>query len=268
MTTLAGGREAGYLEGIASAAAFNQPNDLAFDASGNLLVADQKNHAIRSISPDGTVRTLAGGESGYGEGQGKAAKFDTPQGIAVDTAGNAYVADTWNQRIRKIRPDGLVSTLAGNGASGYQDGAGVAAKFNHPQGVAVDGAGNVYVADSWNQRIRKISPGGLVSTLAGTGESGFLDGREARFNGPVGLAVSKEGIVYVGDTWNHRVRKITPDGRVSTLAGNGSYGFKDGKAEAAWFKSADKLAIDARGDLYVSDPLNQRIRKVSIGSTP
>jgi sugar lactone lactonase YvrE len=159
-----------------------------------------------------TVSTLAGnGDAGFADGTGTAAQFNGPVGVAVDGAGNVYVADVFNNRIRKITPEGVVSTLAGNGHADFADGIGKAARFNRPDGVAVDGAGNVYVADRANHSIRKITPEGVVSTLAGNGYSDFADGTgtAARFDGNAGVGVDGAGNVYVADTFNHRIRKIT-----------------------------------------------------------
>jgi len=160
---------------------------------------------------------------------GGAAQFYSPYGVAVDSTGNVYVADSGNQRIRKVTPGGVVITLAGWGTLGFADGTGAAAQFNNPNGVAVDSTGNVYIGDTGNQRIRKVTPGGVVSTLAGSGVMGFADGTgaAAKFNYPKGVAVDSTGNVYVADSGNQRIRKVTPGGVVSTLAGSGTLGFAD-----------------------------------------
>ena len=184
-----------------------------------------RNDTIRKITPAGVVTTFAGtaGQSGSADGTGAAARFTNPEGTAVDGAGNVYVADTFNDTIRKITPAGVVTTLAGTaGQGGSADGTGAAARFAFPTGVAVDGAGNVYVADTDNDTIRKITPAGVVTTLAGTaGQSGSADGTgaAARFNSPFGLAVDGAGNIYVADEDNDAIREITPAGVVSTLAG-------------------------------------------------
>jgi sugar lactone lactonase YvrE len=181
------------------------------DGSGNVYVADTENNRIRKITASGVVTTLAGsGNYTFADGNGTAASFRFPQGVAVDGSGNVYVADTENRRIRKITPSGSVTTLAGSGDSRDVDGEGTAASFWGPQGVAVDGSGNVFVSVPIN--VRKITPSGKVTTLAGSfDDSGFKDGpgTTALFNEPMGLAVDGSGNVYVADTYNHRIRKIT-----------------------------------------------------------
>ena len=182
--------------------------------------------------PSGVVSTLAGSTQGNTDGTGTSAQFDYPTGVAVDGAGNVYVADYDNHRIRKITASGVVSTLAGS-TQGNTDGTGTSAKFAYPRGVAVDGAGNVYVADQYNDRIRKITASGVVSTLAGS-SSGYADGTgtSAKFYNPTGVAVDGAGNVYVADYYNHRIRKITASGVVSTLAGS-TYGYTDGTGTSA-----------------------------------
>ena len=208
------------------------------------------------------------GSSGSADGAGGAARFNGPESVAVDNAGNVYVADTYNDTIRKITPAGVVTTLAGlAGISGSADGTGSAARFNQPSGVAVDTAGNVYVADSFNYTIRKITPAGVVTTLAGLAASdGSADGTgsAARFGGPVGVAVDSAGNVYVGDAVNSTIRKITPAGVVTTLAGlAGSYGSADGTGSAAGFNGPGGVAVDSVDNVYVADVDNHTIRKVT-----
>src|ERR1035437_885215 len=223
--TLAGYAGEGSADGLGSNARFYSPSGIAADSVGNVYVADIANHTIRQITPGGVVSTLAGlaGVSGSGDGTGSAAQFNQPQGVAVDGAGNVYVADTGNHTIRQIAPGGAVSTLAGlAGVSGSANGTGSSARFYQPEGVAVDSGGNVYVADTWNHTIRTITPAGVVSTLAGlAGVSGSANGTGsgAQFYQPQGVAVDTAGIVYVADTCNETIRKITAGGAVSTLAG-------------------------------------------------
>jgi DNA-binding beta-propeller fold protein YncE/predicted small secreted protein len=262
VSTLAGG-VGGFADGIGSDAKFHYPKGIASDAAGNLYVADYGNHRIRKITLTGEVSTLAGGEGGFADGVGGDAKFRLPSGIAIGAGGHLYVADLLNHRIRKITLAGEVSTLAG-GEYGFADGVGSAAKFYDPSGISSDAAGNLYVADILNHRIRKITPAGEVSTLAG-GEYGFADGigGDARFSSPYGITSDAAGNLYVADSGNHRIRKITPAGEVSTLAG-GEKGFADGIGSAAEFEYPFGIVIDAAGNLYVADTLNHRIRKIEI----
>ena len=216
VTTLAGtAAVTGSADGTGSAARFNYPTGVAVDSSGNVYVADLSNNTIRKVTPGGVVTTLAGtaAVTGSADGTGSAARFYYPSGVAVDSSGNVYVADQFNHTIRKVTPGGVVTTLAGTaGVDGSVDGTGSAASFKRPQGVAVDSSGNVYVADYYNHTIRKVTPSGVVTTLAGTaGDGRNLDGTgsAARFKYPYGVAVDSSGNVYVGDTSNHTIRKVT-----------------------------------------------------------
>ena len=269
VSTLAGNGTAGFADGANTTAQFNLPYGVACDASGNVYVADQANNVIRRIeAATGAVSTLAGNVlvSGNLNGTGTAARFGAPSGVACDASGNVYVADQGNHRIRRIvAATGVVSTLAGS-TQGFADGTGSAAQFNTPTGVACDASGNVYVADQYNQRIRRIvAATGAVSTLAGNGTAGFADatGSAAQFNRPYGVACDASGNVYVADRSNHRIRRIVAaTGAVSTLAGNGTGGFADGPASTAQFNNPSGVACDASGNVYVADLLNNRIRRV------
>ncbi|MFA6117653.1 MAG: NHL repeat-containing protein [Sphingomonas sp.] len=205
LTTLAGDGVRGHADGAPAKARFSDPFAVAIDTRGALYVADASR--IRRIDPDGNVTTLPG-------------SFDTPSGLALDGAGNVIVADTGSNRIRRISPDGAVTTIAGDGTAGYRDGPATHARFNGPIGVAADDKGNVYVADSYNDRIRLVTADGQVRTLAGQDAPGFADGPGpvAAFDTPTGIALDRHGAVLVADTGNDAVRKIAPDGRVSTLA--------------------------------------------------
>ncbi len=270
VTTLAGTPSSGpgTNDGTGTAASFGEPAGLAVDTNGNVYVADYANHTIRKIAPGGIVTTLAGdpGVGGSTNGTGSAAKFLNPLGVAVDAQGNVYVADMWNDLIRKITPNGTVSTLAGvAGTSGTNDGPAATALFSYPQGVAVDASGNVFVADTSNSTIRKITPGGVVSTLAGTAKSkGASDGlgAAAQFSDPFSIAVDSQGYLYVADSGNNTIRKISPDGTVKTLAGAvGVAGGTDGSGPEALFTFPEGVAVDASGNLYATSTGTGTIRK-------
>jgi sugar lactone lactonase YvrE len=267
--TLAGSGTAGFADGPGATAQFNQPRGVAMDGAGNVYVADYSNNRIRKIViATGVVSTLAGSTSGFADGPGTTARFSSPNGVAVDGAGNLYVADRDNHRIRKITPGGDVTTLAGDGTGAYLDGLSTAARFQWPRSVTVDGAGNVYVADTLNYRIRKITPAGDVSTLAGDGTNSFADGpgATARFNTPQDVAADGTGNLYVADASNNRIRKITPAGDVTTLAGDGTGAYLDGLSTAARFNRPRGVALDGAGNLYVADSSNNRIRKIVIAT--
>jgi len=282
VTTFAGvAGQNGSADGIGSAARFSYPFAVATDGSGNVYVADAGNNTIRKISPGGEVTTLAGtaGPGGLVDGTGSAARFYYPEGLAVDSAGNVYVADY--SAIRKVSPDGVVTTLAGLPSAGpfdswavlsgfgigSTDGQGGQARFNQASAVAVDGAGNVYVADQSNHTIRKITPDGTVSTFAGTaGVPGSTDGPRdtALFDSPAGVALDAAGNLYVSDSRNFTIRRISPAGVVTTMAGlAGTLGAVDGIGVSARFGVTGRLALDASGNVYVADSSNNTIRKGS-----
>lgn len=261
----------GELAGAAeSAREFKRPHGVAIDAAGTTYVADTGNHVIRRIAPDGAMSTLAGlpGSPGSADGTGPAARFSHPHGVAVDAVGNVYVADTHNHVIREITPAGVVSTLAGRaGAAGSGDGAGPAARFWYPSAVAVDAGGNVYVADTANNTVRSISAAGVVSTVAGVaGPPGSVDGTGpgARFRSPVGVAVDRSGNVYVADWGNHVIRRITAGHVVTTLAGLAHVpGHTDGTGSSARFAHPGGVWVDGSGDVYVADTHNRAIRRIT-----
>ena len=273
VSTLAG-NVPGSADGTGVAAQFQGPFGAAVDRAGNVYVADTFNHTIRKVTAAGEVTTLAGnaGNPGSTDGTGSAAQFNHPTGVAVDSSGNVYVADSFNHALRKITAAGMVTTLAGNATvTGSADGIGTAAQFGNPSGVAVDGAGNLYVVDSFNHTIRIVTTTGIVTTLAGTtGVAGSADGTgtAAQFSHPIGVAVDSAGSVFVADTYNHLIRKVTAAGVVTTLAGKAgrdTTGSADGTGTAAEFYLPQGVAVDSAGNAYVADTSNQTIRKVTPG---
>jgi sugar lactone lactonase YvrE len=216
-------------------------------------------------SPFYFVSTLAGtGKAGMKDGSGEVAMFNSPKGITIDTDGNIYVGDTGNNRVRKIRGN-TVSTLAGKGAAGYADGSGNTALFHSPADLVTDDAGSIFLSDLSNNRVRKITPVGFVSTIAGGPRTGYTDGNNtaAMFNTPRGVSLDGNGAVFVVDINNHCIRKVLPTGEVSTFAGNGKKGYKDGPADVAQFHLPKGLVRDQQGNLFVADMGNNTIRKIS-----
>jgi len=312
VSTFAGGSTYGYADGAAADAKFFTPSGLAFDAAGNLIVSENGNNDIRKIATDGIVSTVAGSRrTDKNDGKGTEASFYGPTGLAIDPAGNIYVADYYNDLIRKIDPSNNVTTFAGGGNGLADDGKGAAASFFGPADIKIDGSGNFFVADLNNELIRKITPDanvgtfskvvlnpksgtryspvslafdkdynlyvslelgyniqkisatGVISTLAGNGLFGTTDGQgsSARFARPYGLAVDKDGNIYVADF--HRIRKITPAGQVTTFAGFEVGGFANGPATKAFFNNIAGIAIDKLGNIFVADSGNQQIRKIA-----
>jgi streptogramin lyase len=279
VSTLAGkAGSSGDDDGKGDDARFDTPRAVACDKKGNVWVADEGNHRIRKIAPDGTVTTVAGsGEVGFADGKGTAAKFNTPRGLALGLDGELYVADFGNHRIRRVDPDGTVTTYAGDGTSGFSDGPVAKARFVKPSGVSVDKEGRVYVADFGNNAIRVIQQDPATSalnvgTLAGSLASpGYKDGGggAAQFNDPWGLTVDAVGRVFVADFGNSLIRKITPDGTVSTYVGyiDSNFGtplsgYADGPGSKAKFAAPSGVAIDELGYVYVVDTENNCIRRI------
>lgn len=252
VTTFAGGAATvgKLLDGVGSAAGFSQASGIAVDDGGNVYVTDT--HAIRKITPSGVVSTFAGnGTPGFVDGTGADARFSRPSSLAVDRNGTVYVADTGNNAIRKITSTGVVTTLAGGSSAGATDGSVGGATFNFPLGVAVDGVGNVYVADASNRSVRKVSAAGVVTTIA------------RGFEFPMMVAVDSAGNVFVSDTNAFVIKKVTPTGEVSTFAGSGIRGFLNGGATDARFAYPDGLAVDSSGNVFVADMYNNVIRKIT-----
>jgi sugar lactone lactonase YvrE len=283
MTILVGGGADGITSGSADGtgtnATFSSPNGVAVLPNGNVVVGDSGNKLIRLVTPAGVVTTLAGGgsaggtASGSADGTGTSATFSYPDGVAVLPNGNIVVIDTNNHRIRLITPAGVVTTLAGGGASGILsgsvDGIGTNATFSYPGGVAVLPNGNVVVTDSSSHRIRLITPAGVVTTLAG-GASGSADGigTNATFSSPIGVAVLPNGNLVVTDIGNNRIRLITPAGVVTTLAGGGSvggtaFGSADGIGTSGTFRLPWGVAVLPNGNIVVSDRNNSLIRLIT-----
>jgi ABC-type branched-subunit amino acid transport system substrate-binding protein/sugar lactone lactonase YvrE len=276
VSTLAGTGAPGYADGPGSTAQFSGPQSLDVDDNETVYVADSANHCIRLIHPDGTVSTLAGvgGEAGYRDGPAAQAQFYYPAGVAVDAAGVVYVADSGNNRIRAISPEGAVTTLAGSGEQGFKDGPPEQAQFDGPSRLTVGLGGNVYAVDSaWielrgNHAVRHIAPDGTVTTLAGTGWPALADGAAAEVGlyFPEDVAVDAAGNVYVADSSTGRIRVITSQGMVYTLAGNGTTGYADGPGPEAVFFWPYGIALDGAGHLYVTEFYN-RIRVIHLPQT-
>ncbi len=290
ITTVADSGLGGYAGdgGPATQARLASPRGVAVDAAGSIYIADRLNQLIRKVSPAGIISTVAGnGQQGFSGDGGPAtqAALKGPNGVAVDAAGNLYIADEENGRIRKVSVDGIISTVAGAGcgyatdlpvfsgdggrATAAPGGAGPAACLAVPQGVAVDAAGNLYIADTLNRRIRRVSPAGIITTLAGNGQPRFLgDGgpaTSAALDRPRHLALGPAGNLYIADARNHRIRKISPQGTISTTAGNGQQGYSGdgGPATSASLNTPQGVGVDGAGNLYVADLYNNQIRKVT-----
>jgi sugar lactone lactonase YvrE len=329
ITTVAGNGTRGYSgdAGSATSAQLSFPSGVAIDTTGNLFIADSSNGRIRKVTPDGTIRTVAGGGTQYpGDGgPATAAQLYDPYGVAVDLAGNLFIADTFHKCVRKVTPDGVISsvgscylnpgssnpapygvavdtagnlfiswyywdsssyiqkmtpdgissTVAGIGRNGFSGDGGPAtsAQLYAPNGVAVDSTGNLFIADVVNSRIRKVTPGGIISTVVGIGTKGFGgDGGpaiSAQLNNPYGVAVDSAGNLFIADNGNNNVRKVTPSGIISTVAGNGSHGYSGdgGPAVSAQFYNPYGVAVDPAGNLFISDSNNNCIRLVLGGPT-
>lgn len=263
VSTLAGNDTSGVKNGNGVLAQFKFPYRLAVDATGNIYVHDQVDTRIRRISLSADVSFYAGSDQpGFLNGDAATARFeDNAAGIAADGSGNVYIGDTFNYCIRKVSADGQVTTFAG-GIEGFRDGDAAKAQFRYPGGVTCDANGNVYVADAGNFSIRKISAAGVVTTLAGNGDRGTGDGvgRSAQFSIIGDMAADKDGNLYVTD--DQRIRKITAQGVVTTIAGS-TPGYADGEGSLAKFNDPLGLGIDAHGNIYVADLNNNRIRKIS-----
>jgi sugar lactone lactonase YvrE len=276
VSTLSGTGSAGSVNATLNAASFNFPSAVAVTSTGSsiLYVGDFGNSLVRTIDLSAKqVSTFAGtGVAGFLNGPALAAKFNGTANIVFDVSGNLFVADEGNNIIREISSSGNVTTIAGTGVAGYQDGAGNSAMFDHPEGMVIDASGNLFVADGHNNVIRKIKLStGAVSTFAGVfGNPGFVNGpaNAATFNDPYGLTLDASGNIYVADIKNNCIRKITlSTNLVSVFAGSGTKGFANGPAATAMFNYPLASAFDSKGNLYVSDTYNNVIRKVATDGT-
>ncbi|NVJ45933.1 MAG: hypothetical protein HWE07_02365, partial [Cytophagia bacterium] len=265
VSTLAGGKPYTLLNGEKTMAIFNYPKGMASDAEGNLYVADYNHHVIRKISTDGQVSTFAGtGLISFEDGDVDKAGFYFPIDLKFDNEGSLIVADEGNHAIRKISAQGKVTTIAGNGIEGYEDGMGKSSKFSKPRDLAIDSEGNIYINDVGNLRIRKIDTDGEVTTLAGSGEQEEVDGVgiEASFSSMIGLTVDSEDNLYLGH--GSSIKKITSNGVVSTFVGSSTAGYLDDVGTTALLRSVWALTTGPDGYLYFADVFNFRIRKVSL----
>jgi sugar lactone lactonase YvrE len=295
IVSVAGTGSPGYSgdNGPAAKARLNWPSGLALDAAGNLYIADETNHRVRKVSADGTITTVAGsGKPGFSGDGSKAteARLDSPEFLTVDGAGNLYIADARNHRVRKVTPDGIISTYAGSGpveeitntgpptVGGFagDNGPATNARLNHPEGLAADAIGNLFIADSANDRVRKVDAvTGTITTVAGTGaDDSSGDGglaTEADL-APWDVAVDAKGDLFIADNPvfsdraipTYRIRKVTPDGIITTVVGTGEAGFSgdSGPALEAMLAHPNVLAVDSAGNLFISDWDNYRVRKV------
>jgi len=267
--------------GPATSAGLFSPSGVSVDGSGNLFITDRSNHRIRKVAAgSGIITTVAGnGTPAFAGDNGAAASasLNNPYGVAVDSAGNLYIADRSNHRIRKVAAgSGIITTVAGNGTAAFagDDGAATLASLNSPSGVTVDSAGNLYISDSSNNRIRKVAAGsGIITTVAGNGSAAFAgdDGpaTSASLKNPYGVAVDSNGNLYIADVSNYRIRKVVADsGIITTVAGNGTAAFAgDGfAATAASLKIPTGVIVDSDGNLFIADRANYRIRKVAAAS--
>lgn len=276
ISTVAGNGTAGYAGdgSAATSAELNHPCGVAVDGSGNVYIADAANQVIRKRATGGTITTVAGtsvaGYAGDG-GAATSAQLNTPLGVALDSAGNLYIADTGNNVVRRVATNGTITTVAGNGFGGLSGdgGAATSAQLRGPQAVAVDGVGNLYIADTLNHVVRKVAADGTITRVAGTGTYGYSgDGgraTQAMLNYPKGLVADGAGNLYVADSFNSRIRMVTANGMITTVAGNGKFGNRGdgGPAASAQLNSPSGVTLDAAGNLYVADSQNNLVRRIT-----
>jgi len=275
ITTFAGTGTSGYNgdDLAATATQLWSPAAIAMTGSGTVYVADGLNNRIRVVTQTGKVSTIAGiDDPGYSGDGGPATdgQLNDPEGVAIDGQGNVYISDKYNHSVRKITPQGTISTLAGNGEAGYSGDGGLAtaSQLSGPTGLALDNAGNLYIADAGNNRIRKVTVDGKIMTIAGTGNGGFngnaVPATAAQLNAPRSLVVDNAGNLYIADVLNYQVRKVTPSGIISTIAGADAPGYSgdDSAATAAKLNLPTGIALDKGGNMYIADQGNNCIRKI------
>ncbi len=280
ITTAAGNGTAGYCgdDGPAGSACLDGPRGVAVDSSGNIYIADQDNNRIRMVDTNGVITTVAGNGTAGDEGDGgpaTQANLNDPWGVFVDPWDNLYIADVGNYRIRKVDPGGTITTVAGNGTSGYFGDGGPATQANLKLawGMSMDASGNLYIADMLNHRIRMVDTGGTITTVAGNGTNGYSgDGgpaTSAKLSFPTGVVVDASGNYYIADPGNHRIRKVDTGGTITTVVGNGIKGYSgdDGPATSASLDLPHGLTLDLFGNIYIADTGNSRIRKVDLTDT-
>lgn len=275
ITTIGGNHVPGYTGngGLATAASMYQPNQLTVDRAGNIYIAESGNNVVRKISPSGIINVVAGthtaGYSGDG-GQATAAMLSAPLAVVVDTAGNIYISEDGNNVIRKVNTAGIISTIAGNGTAGFSGDGGpaTAAELQGPFAMAFDATGNLFIADLYNNRIRKVSVSGIITTFAGTGTGSYTgDGGPASgatLNNPIDVKFDTFGNLYVCDFYNSAIRKINTSGTISTICGNGtpSYSGDGGPASGATLNYPYAICVDKHNNIYITDNADERIRKI------
>ena len=266
ISTFAGSGTAGSIDSTGTNATFGYIEGISLDSKGNIFVAGLNNNLIRKITPEGVVTTFAGsGARGSLDGIGIAATFNGPSYMAIDSLDNIYLTDINTNLIRKITPDAVVTTFAGSGTKATTDGTGTAASFNSPWGITIDSNGNLFVSELAGHVIRKITPGAVVTTFAGSGTAGSIDSKGilASFKDPMDIDIDSNNNIFVGDRGNHKIRKITSEGVVTTFAGSGTVGSVDSTGILASFNHPDALTIDSKNNIYVADFSNDNIRKIT-----